>query len=73
MVSYDEPLGEFRLGSSVRFFSEYLKLQVENQITFNETFLIDNFEEKLETESYPDNSILVLENSYFAPEEVGFK
>lgn len=35
--------------------------------------MIENFDEKLETESFPDNSILLLENSYFTPEEVGFK
>ncbi|KAL4481803.1 hypothetical protein ABPG74_007892 [Tetrahymena malaccensis] len=73
MVSYDVPLGEYKLTSSIKFFVEYLKKQVENQIQFVDTFYIENFEEKIETESFPDNSILVLENCFFVPEEVGFK
>lgn len=35
--------------------------------------LIDNFEEKIETEMFPDNSVLVLENAYFEPAEIGFR
>jgi hypothetical protein len=40
---------------------------------FNEGNLIENFEEKIETESFPDNSVLVMENAYFCPEEIGFR
>lgn len=73
MVSYDVPIGEYKLTSSIKFFVEYLKKQVENQIQFIDTFYIDNYEEKIETESFPENSILVLENCYFIPEEIGFQ
>lgn len=73
MVSYDIPLGEFRFTSSVKFFAEYMKKQLENPVAFNESIYIDNFEEKIETESFPDNSVLILENTYFVPEEIGFK
>lgn len=76
LVSYDEKLGEFKLTSSLQFLSEYLRTQIENTITFadsNKQVLIENFAEKIESEFYPDNSVLLLENAYFSPEEIGFE
>ncbi|EGR28466.1 phosphoglycerate kinase, putative [Ichthyophthirius multifiliis] len=75
IIHYDIPLGEYKLTSSVKFFFEYLKKQMEStQISFNEnSTLIENFDEKIETEFFPENSILVLENAFFQPEEIQFK
>lgn len=74
MPSYDEPLGYYKLTSSTKFFYEYLKHKLENYIIFfNEACVIENFSEKMETENYPDNTIIILENCYFNPAEIGMK
>lgn len=66
MPSYDQPIGEYKLTKSTNFFFQYLKKTLESsQIFFENSCIIDNFEEKMETEAYPDNSIVVLENCYF--------
>lgn len=31
-----------------------------------------DFVEKIEAEEFPENSVLILENVYFQPEEIGF-
>lgn len=81
MVSYDEPhMGHPpHFTRSVRFFSDYLRKQLDaatqtTAVYFNEGgLIIDNFEEKIETEFFSDNSVLVLENAYFEPAETGFR
>lgn len=35
--------------------------------------MIDNYDEKMENESYPDNSILIFENTFFDPHEISFR
>jgi hypothetical protein len=45
----------------------------DNVINFHEgSYLIEDFAEKFDTDFYPENSILVLENIFFIPEETGF-
>jgi len=51
MISFDSPIGKYELTSSTKFFVDYLKNGIlENQVYFSEQVIIDNYEEKLETE-----------------------
>ena len=58
----------------MEFFANWLRKNNESfQVYFEKSLLIANFEEKMETEIYPDGSIVVLENAYFYPQEIGFE
>jgi 3-phosphoglycerate kinase len=71
-LSYGEKSGgKYSYVNSMEFFANYLKRKYENVI-FEKSIFIENFEEKMETEIYPEGSIIVLENAYFYPEETGF-
>lgn len=73
MASYDKPSGEYKLTKSTQFFFNYLKQFWESNVhSFEPSCIIENFAEKAESD-FPDNSIIVLENCYFQPEEIGFK
>lgn len=76
MGSFESATGYFYLPWSIKFLSDYLKTQIEsNVVVFNEgtTSLIESFEDKIENDFFADNSVLVLENCFFTPEEVGFR
>lgn len=55
----------------MEFFANFLRKRFENVI-FEKSIFIEGFEEKMETEAYPEGSIVVLENAYFYGEETGF-
>ncbi|CAD8058113.1 unnamed protein product [Paramecium primaurelia] len=71
LVSYDNPSGKYKFTSSTKFFYEWLKTHVECPVYFNDA-IIENLDEQLETQTYQENSVLVLENLFFYPDEVGY-
>lgn len=61
-LSYDKPTHINNNLASVKFFYDYIKMKLEQNSVFVPTTLIPNFEEKLENDFYPDNSLIILEN-----------
>ncbi|CAK77947.1 unnamed protein product (macronuclear) [Paramecium tetraurelia] len=61
----------YKFTSSTKFFYEWLKTHVECPVYFNDA-IIENLDEQLETQTYQENSVLVLENLFFYPDEVGY-
>lgn len=46
---------------------------IEQKVFFSKNIIIPDFIEKVEElGEYPENSIVILENLYFQPEEIGF-
>jgi 3-phosphoglycerate kinase len=71
-LSYGEKSGgKYSYTQSMEFFANFLKRRFESVI-FEKSILIENFEEKMETEAYPEGCLVVLENAYFYGEETGF-
>ena len=77
IVSYDRLFGIIYISikgrqkttSSIKFFYDWLKSNLEQVVTFSESHIIENFDENVENQVYPENSVLVLENIFFEPME----
>lgn len=63
-------VGEYREELTLLPIAQYLQEELDTEIHFIEDLEIENFEEKIE--DIPENSIILLENMGFHPEELGF-
>ena len=72
VVSFDKPLGGYNRYASLEFLYEHLKQVMDCPVAFNDQVYIDNYAEILDSDEYPENSILLLENVNFEPGEVGY-
>lgn len=70
LVSIGDPKGISTPSYSSKFFFEHLKTSLDQICHFSENCLIEDFQDQAET--FADNSILVLENIFFSPEEIGY-
>jgi len=74
LVSFGEPNGKFNPNTTLKYFQEYLNGNIDDQTTyyFEDSVKVENFQEKIESDTYQPNSALILENIFHHPEEAGY-
>ena len=75
VISLGDPKGRVIAENSLQLFHDYIKMVIPTyNLHFSETCIIGDWAEKMEAEAYTqgENSVLILENVFFNPEEAGF-
>ena len=72
IISIGDAKGRVMAENSTKLFYEFLKMTSDFTIYFHESCLIPDFQEALENETWQDNSLIIMENVFFHPEEAGY-